>query len=370
MALRNGQTFAGYRILGLLGSGGMGEVYLAQHPRLPRRDALKILPRHVSANAEYRRRFEREADLASTLSHPNIVGVYDRGECDGQLWITMVYVDGCDAAKLLAKNYPAGMPVSMVTKIVTAVASALDYAHEQDLVHRDVKPANIMLSHGRGKTNQRILLADFGIARNISDIDGLTGTNMTVGTVGYAAPRQLMGEPIDGRADQYALAATTYHLLTGSRLFPDSNPVVVISKQLGAPPPALADTRPKLGRLDPVLAVALAKDPEDRFASCTDFAQALAARNAPRGAASPLPPRPDKPTKSSPKPATASSQPGPHRKSPKHPRPMESKPPVDEYGDDGSLRWFDGDIWLWPLVICIWVMAIGFGVWLGLTGLP
>jgi serine/threonine-protein kinase len=138
MSLHSGDVFAGYRILRLLGSGGMGEVYLAQHPRLPRHDALKILPSQVSADEEFRRRFEREADLASALWHPHIVGVHDRGETDGQLWISMDYVDGLDAAQLLAESYPAGMPIDEVAEIVTAVASALDYAHKQGLVHRDV----------------------------------------------------------------------------------------------------------------------------------------------------------------------------------------------------------------------------------------
>jgi hypothetical protein len=138
-----GETFAGYTIIRLLGSGGMGEVYLAQHPRLPRRDALKLLPHDWSADAEYRARFNREADLASTLWHPHIVGVHDRGEEDGQLWISMDFVDGLDAARLLADRYPVGMPIEEVARIVTAVASALDYAHKQSLLHRDVKPANI-----------------------------------------------------------------------------------------------------------------------------------------------------------------------------------------------------------------------------------
>jgi len=177
----------------------------------------------------------------------------------------MDFVDGQDAARLLADRYPAGMPVEQVVRIVTAVASAVDYAHKQALLHRDVKPANIMVTHLDDDGEQRILLADFGIARDIEDISGLTTTNMTVGTVAYAPPEQLMGEEIDGRADQYALAATAYHLLTGSQLFPHSNPAVVISQHLNAAPPVLADTRPELAALDPVLAVALAKDPKDRF---------------------------------------------------------------------------------------------------------
>ena len=283
MPLNDGEIFAGFRIIRLLGSGGMGEVYLAQHPRLPRRDALKVLPADVSADPEYRTRFNREADLASTLYHPHIVGVHDRGEYDGQLWISMDFVDGQDAARLLADRYPAGMPVEQVVRIVTAVASALDYAHKQGLLHRDVKPANIMLTHLDDDGEQRILLADFGIARNVDDISGLTTTNMTVGTVAYSAPEQLMGEEIDGRADEYALAATAYHLLTGSQLFPHSNPAVVISRHLNTQPPTLAESRPELADLDPVLAIALAKHPESRFSRCTDFARAFAEQIRPTG---------------------------------------------------------------------------------------
>jgi serine/threonine protein kinase, bacterial len=276
MPLASGTQCAGYTILRLLGSGGMGQVYLAQHPRLPRRDALKVLPHDVCGDPEFRERFNREADLASTLWHPHIVGVHDRGEADGQLWIAMDFVDGLDAARLLAERYPAGMPLDQVLRIAAAVAGALDYAHKQGLLHRDVKPANIMNTHVDDDGEQRILLADFGIARNIDDISGLTETNMSVGTVAYCAPEQLMGQDIDGRADQYALAATVYHLLTGSHPFPHSNPAVVISRHLNATPPALADTHPELAALDPVLAAALAKNPDNRFRRCSDFARALA----------------------------------------------------------------------------------------------
>ena len=190
--------------------------------------------------------------------------------------------------ELLAQRYPAGMPPAEVADIVTAVASAVDYAHNQGLLHRDVKPANIMLTHIDDHGDKRILLADFGIARNLEDVSGLTATNMTVGTVAYAAPEQLTGEDIDGRADQYALAATAYHLLTGSPLFPHSNPAVVISRHLNSAPPALANKHPPLAGLDPVLAAALAKNPDDRFARCSDFASAFAEQarsNAPSTAA-------------------------------------------------------------------------------------
>ncbi len=277
MPLTSGSTFAGYTIVRLLGRGGMSEVYLAQHPRLPRRDALKILPEPVTADSGFRERFHREAELAATLWHPNIVQVHDRGESDGQLWIAMDYVEGSDAAQLLKGRYPAGMPAHEACAIITAVAEALDYAHQRGLLHRDVKPANILLTDptdGR----RRILLADFGIARYHDDVSGLTDTNFTVGTVTYAAPEQLMGGEIDARADQYALAATAFHLLTGVPPYQHSNPVAVISQHLTAPQPKPSGWRPELTSLDGVFSRALAKNPGDRFERCHDFAAALTER--------------------------------------------------------------------------------------------
>jgi serine/threonine-protein kinase len=272
-----GTTFAGYTIVRRLGSGGMGEVYLARHPRLPRQDALKVLKAEVSADGEYRERFHREADIAATLWHPHIVGVHDRGEFAGQLWISMDYVDGTDAGARQRDRFPNGLPPHEVAAIITAVADALDYAHERNLLHRDVKPANILLANPDSR-ERRILLADFGIARWADDPSGLTATNMTVGTVSYAAPEQLMGDDLDGRSDQYALAATAFHLLTGSPPFAHSNPAVVISQHLSAAPPTMRDRRPELAALDPVLSRALAKDPKDRFERCADFARALTHR--------------------------------------------------------------------------------------------
>jgi serine/threonine protein kinase, bacterial len=277
MSVPAGTIIAGYTILRLLGSGGVAEVYLAQHPRLPRRDALKVLSEAITADGNFRERFQREADLAAALWHPNIVAVHDRGEFDGHLWIAMDYVDGTDAAQLVKDRYPAGMPVEDVCDIVAAVAAALDYAHSQGLLHRDVKPGNILVTDpDDGK--RRILLADFGIARPLADISGLTATNFTVGTLAYAAPEQLMGVDIDGRADQYALAATAFHLLTGGPPYPHSNPVAVISRHLTAPLPKLSDHRPELANLDEVFSRALAKDPADRFEQCRDFAAALIQR--------------------------------------------------------------------------------------------
>jgi serine/threonine protein kinase, bacterial len=255
----------------------MGEVYLVEHPRLPRRDALKILPADVSADGEFRERFNREADLVATLFHPHIVGVHDRGEFDGQLWISMDYVEGTDVSQLMRDRYPMGMPADEVVEIVTAIARALDYAHQRGLLHRDVKPANILLTEAIDG-ERRIFLSDFGIARPLGDISGLTATNLTVGTVAYAAPEQLMGADIDGRADQYALAATAFQLLTSAPPYQHSNPVAVISQHLNAAPPKLSDHRPDLASLDQAMSTALAKDPDERFARCRDFAMALSER--------------------------------------------------------------------------------------------
>jgi serine/threonine protein kinase, bacterial len=274
MPLNQGDVFAGYVIVRRLGSGGMGEVYLAQHPRLPRRDALKVLPATLTADHEYRQRFSREADMAAELWHPHIVGIHDRGEFEGQLWLSMDYVEGTDAAELLRSRYPSGMPKAEVFEILTAVADALDYAHLRGLLHRDVKPANILLTEADPRA-RRILLADFGIAREIGDISGLTATNMVVGTTAYSAPEQLMGSDIDGRADQYALGCTAFQLLTGAAPYQNSNPAVVITQHLSASPPQIGERRPELAGLNDVITKVLAKDPGDRYPSCSDFATAL-----------------------------------------------------------------------------------------------
>src|SRR5271154_1843513 len=270
----NRNAFAGYSILRPLGSGGMADVYLAKHPRLPRRDALKVLAKGMTADDEFRERFNREADLAATLFHPHIVAVHDRGEFEGQLWIAMDYVEGTDAARLVKERYRNGMSEHDVGAIIDAVAGALDYAHVRGMLHRDVKPANILLTPPE-EDDRRILLADFGVARQLADISGITETNVAVGTVAYAAPEQLVGSNIDGRADQYALAASAFHLLTGAPPYQNSNPVAVIGQHLHAAPPRLSDYRPDLADLDDVFFKALAKDPSDRFDRCRQFAAAF-----------------------------------------------------------------------------------------------
>ena len=274
MPFNNGEVFAGYVIERLLGTGGMGEVYLAQHPRLPRHDALKILSLAATADEEFRARFTREAELAATLWHTHIVGVLDRGEFDGRLWISMEYVDGTDAGQLIREGHPRGMPEQDVLQIVTAVADALDFGHDRRLLHRDVKPENILVTAADGH-RRRVLLTDFGIARKLDDVSNLTEANVAIGTVSYVAPEQLLGKPLDGRADQYALAATTFFLLTGAPPFQDPNRAVVLSRHLSTPPPRISERRPDLAHLDAVLARALSKNPNQRFPTCGDFARAL-----------------------------------------------------------------------------------------------
>ena len=274
MPFGNGATFAGHTVLRLLGCGEMGDVYLVQHPRLPHWTALKVLSAALIEDREFRDRFMRETPIVTTLYHPHILEVEYRGEAEGQLWVTMDYVNGTTAAQLIANRFPTGMPAGQVLATITAVADALDYAHSRGLLHRNVKPANILFTNP-ADGEQRILLTDFGIARPLGDPDAASARELTGDTVAYAAPEQLMGSDIDGRADQYALAATAFHLLTGAPPFQQSNPVAVISQHLTARPPGLRDRRPDLARLDDVLATALAKNPHDRFESCRAFADAL-----------------------------------------------------------------------------------------------
>ncbi|GAA1085976.1 MULTISPECIES: serine/threonine-protein kinase [Tsukamurella] len=267
--LQTGDDFAGYRIERLLGAGGMGEVYVARHPRLPRSDALKVLPPQFASDPQFRARFEREADLASSLSHPAIVKVFDRGEFEGRLWIAMELVDGLDLSRRLREQ--GRLAPKEVADSIGAVAGALDYAADRGLVHRDVKPANILLS-----TDGHVMLTDFGIARMGSETSELTGTGVTVGTLSYASPEQLRGEQLDGRSDQYSLACTAYQLLVGEAPFQNSNAAIVIGSHLTSPPPSAVALRPELSPdVDDALRRALSKSPADRFDSSADFAAAL-----------------------------------------------------------------------------------------------
>ncbi|WP_084476875.1 serine/threonine-protein kinase [Nocardia ignorata] len=265
----DGTVFAGYTIDRQLGRGGMGSVYLARHPRLPRWTALKLLNQELFSDAEIRARFEREADLVAQLDHPNIVTVFDRGVENDQLWISMQYVDGIDASML----DPATLPPDRALQIIRETAAALDFAHRAGVLHRDVKPANILLA--RSNSQERVYLTDFGIARLRDDSGHLTETGSFTATLAYAAPEQLTGVPLDHRADQYSLACTLYTLLTGTAPFEAPSPAAVITGHLQSPPPPVSPRRAGLPpNLDAVMARALAKRPADRFSSCEEFVEA------------------------------------------------------------------------------------------------
>jgi serine/threonine protein kinase, bacterial len=268
MPLAPGASFAGYTIVRMLGTRGTGEVYLAQHPHLPRRDALKILPAAMTDDSEFHARFRQEAKIATALQHPHIVQVHDRGECEGRLWTAMDYVDATDLAELMRERFTAGMPPGQAQAIIAATAEALDYAHQRGMLHRDVQPARILLTNPGGG-EQRVLLTDFGIAGQLDDAGTSAATGLPPETRPYAAPEQVIGSEIDGRADQYGLAATAFHLLTGAPPYADPDPAAVTARA------KVSDRRVDLARFDSVFSTAFADDPADRFGSCLEFAQAL-----------------------------------------------------------------------------------------------
>ncbi|WP_067677431.1 serine/threonine-protein kinase [Nocardia miyunensis] len=274
MAMSPGTIVGGYRIERVLGAGGMGTVYLGKHPSLPRMDAIKVLGTELSANAEFRGRFEREANLAAGLDHPNIVSVYNRGEEDGRLWIAMQYVQGTDASAELSRDRHAMTPLRAL-RIVTEVGRGLDYAHRRGLLHRDVKPANFLLSATDGDDEERVLLTDFGVAKSTEDPGELTETGSFVATIAYAPPEQLQGDPVDHRADIYSLGCAFYKLLTGQNPYPAMQPAMVMMGHLYEPPPRATALNPGLPEaVDHVFARVLAKNPADRFNTCREFTDA------------------------------------------------------------------------------------------------
>ncbi|MEU0540300.1 serine/threonine-protein kinase [Nocardia sp. NPDC005978] len=274
MSIGPGSLVGGYRIERVIGAGGMGTVYLAKHPELPRRDAIKVLSAQYSTDPEYRARFEREANLAAALDHPNIVSIYNRGEDYGQLWIAMQYVNGIDASDA-AKAAPQSMSPWRVLHIVTEVGRGLDHAHRRGMLHRDIKPANFLLSTGDGG-EERVLLTDFGVAKSTEDTNELTQAGSFVATIAYASPEQLSGQRVDHRADIYSLACSFFRLVTGQNPYPGTQPAMVMMGHLYEPIPRITDLDSSLPpAVDEVLAVAMAKNPADRFDTCHEFTSAL-----------------------------------------------------------------------------------------------
>jgi Protein kinase domain len=263
---RLGSRLAGYQIQSLLGRGGMGVVYLAEQERPHRQVALKLLLDPATTSEAFQERFLRESELAAAIDHPNVLPVYDAGETDGVLWIAMRYVDGIDLAALLARD--GALAPEQALAIVGPVAGGLDAAHTRGLVHRDVKPGNILLGLD-GAAVAHAYLADFGLTKRIGGARGLTVSGQVLGTIDYIAPEQIESGPVDGRADQYSLGCVLFECLTGVVPFRRDNELAVLWAHVHDPPPQTSEHRPNLpAGLDEVVDRALAKAPGDRYPSC------------------------------------------------------------------------------------------------------
>jgi serine/threonine protein kinase len=273
--LKAGSRIAGYRIQEQIGRGGMAVVFRALDERLGRQVAVKVLAPEFAGDEAFRWRFIHESRAAAAVDHPNIIPIYEAGEFDGLLFIAMRYVDGGDVTSLLAEQ--GRLAPEQATEIITPVASALDKAHAAGLVHRDVKPSNMLLDSRSGKS-RHVYLADFGLTKFAADDDSSATRGWVMGTAGYMAPEQIEGHQVDGRADQYGLACSAFAMLSGSPPFPDHDMAAAIAAVMTKPPPALTSRRPDLPpEADEVFARSLARSPEGRFASCGAFAAALAA---------------------------------------------------------------------------------------------
>jgi serine/threonine-protein kinase len=267
-----GELIAGrYELEELVGTGGMSSVYRA-HDRLLERDvALKVLHAQFTADDDYVERFRREARSVAQLSHPNIVTVIDRGEQDGRQFIVFEYVDGENLKSLIERRGP--LPEREAVELTLQIARALGFAHEHGLVHRDVKPQNVLLNgDGRAK------VTDFGIARSLDVHGGLTQTGTVLGTSDYIAPEQARGARVDAQSDVYSLGAMLYELLTGEVPFPGENFVAVAMRHINEPAPSVRQRRPDVSpRVDALIRRAMAKDPRDRFRSMDELCSELAA---------------------------------------------------------------------------------------------
>jgi hypothetical protein len=270
---RIGTELAGYQIEGFVGRGGMSVVYLARHIRLGRTVALKILSPELAADEAFRRRFLRESRMAATIQHPNVIPVYEADEADGELFITMPFVEGSDLAQLLRDR--GALEPSLALSIVGQVAGALDTAHGAGLVHRDVKPANILLTGSPDHDRPyHAYLADFGLTKQTLSQSHLTRTGEFVGTIAYIAPEQVRGEEVDGRTDQYSLACVLFESLTGRLPFDRETEAAVLYGHLLEAPPRSSHVRPELPEaLDDVVTTGMAKLKEDRFESCSVMVQ-------------------------------------------------------------------------------------------------
>ncbi len=272
--LSEGDEFAGYRIERSLGRGGMGVLYLALEPGLERRVALKLIAPEAAADEVFARRFAEESRIAASIEHPNVVPIYAAGEESGVPFIAMRYVSGSDLGKRLARE--GRLEPAAAAALIAQVGNGLDAIHAAGLVHRDVKPANVLLSGGEG--SEHAYITDFGVARNVATDSGLTQTGRFVGTLDYVAPEQISGGEVDARADVYALGCLLFKLLTGEVPYPKDGEAARLYAHLNDPPPAPSLYAPRVPMaLDDVVVRAMSKPPEDRYPSAGDLGRAALA---------------------------------------------------------------------------------------------
>jgi tRNA A-37 threonylcarbamoyl transferase component Bud32 len=266
-----GNDFLGYRPEKLVGQGGMGVVYRARDLRLKRTVALKLMAPELAADERFRERFEREAELAMSLEHPNVVPIHDAGEVDGRLYLVMRFVEGTDLRALLRAE--GALEPRRALTIVAQIAHALDAAHAKGLVHRDVKPSNVLLDG-----DEHVYLADFGLTRPFGESPAQAGDGRSLGTPAYLAPEQIEGSVIDGRADVYSLGCLLYECLTGEPPFAASSRLAVAWAHLEEDPPRASQRRPQLSEtIDAVVRKAMEKEPEDRYSTCAELVTAAEA---------------------------------------------------------------------------------------------
>ncbi|MGW7290489.1 serine/threonine-protein kinase [Streptomyces sp. NPDC054847] len=275
-----GKKVAGYLVEREIGRGGMAVVYRARDLRLDRTVALKLLAPELARNDTFRKRFTHESRVAASIDHPHIVPVFEAGETDGLLYIAMRYVAGQDLRVLLDRMGP--LAAVAAGRIAAQVASALDAAHAHDLVHRDVKPGNILVAEGTDSDHpEHVYLTDFGLTKKSLSLTGFTTVGQFVGTLDYVAPEQISGRPVDGRCDVYSLGCVVFETLAGGPPFQRDDDMALLWAHQFDPAPPLTGKRPDLpGAVDDVMARALAKSPDDRYGSCGEFVAALRAATA------------------------------------------------------------------------------------------